>query len=237
MKGFSSMEENKGGALKAAGKAVKYLLAAAFAVLLVLVIYVMVCNMLGKVADVFGRSVMKVVTGSMEPSIHEGDYILVKKTEISELSVGDIICFYSMDSEIYGKPNTHRIVNILDDGSFVTKGDANPAEDSVTVTSDKIIGKYVGKIRFLRWINSFASMKKLLLLLVIIPMTLAAFYELRTIAKISEECKAEKEQQISEEKERLIREAIDKEKKKLYEQGYDPKKSNNNDNEDIGKGG
>ena len=75
------------------------------------------------------------------------------------------------------------------------------------------------------------------MLLVIIPMTLAAFYELRTIAKISEECKAEKEQQISEEKERLIREAIDKEKKKLYEQGYDPKKSNNNDNEDIGKGG
>ena len=132
--------------------------------LTVIVIYVMVCGMNGKAAEIFGVSVLKVVTGSMEPSIHQGDYILVKKTDTDSLREDDIICFYSKDSRIYGMPNTHRIVKVLDDGSFVTKGDANNQQDTAAVTPDSIIGKYQGKIRFLRWLNSFTSLKKIIFL-------------------------------------------------------------------------
>ena len=213
------MTPNRGGAKRAAGKAVRILLTAAFAALAVLTVYIMACNLRGEVASVFGVSVVKVVTGSMEPSIHVGDYIILKQTEPENLQEGDVICFYSMDSAIYGKPNTHRIVSVLDDGSFVTKGDANPINDRVTVAPETIIGKFDGKVGFLRWLDSFSSVKKLLLIAVIIVLAGASIYEVRTIAGITSEYR---EQQKKAEKEKLIREAIDREKQRLYEQGIEP---------------
>lgn len=213
------MAENKGRAVRAAGKAVKIILAAALTALVALTVYIMVCNMRGEVAGVFGVSVVKVVTGSMEPSIHVGDYIVLKQTDPDELRAGDVICFYSRDSAIYGKPNTHRIVSVLDDGSFVTKGDANPISDTVTVSPETIIGKYDGKVGFLRWIDSFSSVKKLILIAVIVVLAAAAIYEVRTIAGITSEYR---EQRKESEKQKLIREAIDREKQRLYEQGGVP---------------
>lgn len=175
--------------------------------------YIMICNMQGRAAVVFGRSIVKVVSGSMEPSIHDGDYIIIKKTDSSLLKEGDIICFYSTDDEIYGKMNTHRIVRRLDDGSFVTKGDTSFSEDGKAVTADKIVGKYVGKVRFLRWLNSFASVKKLILAAVVVIMSATAVFEVVTIAKVSAECREKKNSS-----EEVIRQAIDREKQKLYEQ-------------------
>lgn len=175
--------------------------------------YIMICNMQGRAAVVFGGSIVKVVSGSMEPSIHDGDYIIIKKTDSSLLKEGDIICFYSTDDEIYGKMNTHRIVRRLDDGSFVTKGDTSFSEDDKAVTADKIVGKYVGKVRFLRWLNSFASVKKLILAAVVVIMSATAVFEVVTIAKVSAECREKKNSS-----EEAIRQAIDREKQKLYEQ-------------------
>lgn len=213
------MSVNKSRVIIAAKKAVQWASAAVIISLTLIAVYIMVCNMRGKVATVFGTSILKVATGSMEPSIHEGDYILVKATDVSELEEGDIICFYSNDSAIYGMPNTHRIVRLLDDGSFITRGDANNIDDPVTVKADMIIGKYGGKIRFLRWINSFVSVKKLIFAVVFIGMTALAFYEVITIARVSSECKAQNERINAD-----IRQAIDKEKARLYEQGYDLEK-------------
>ena len=196
---------------RAAAIAAAVLLAAAIA----LVVYVMVRSMRGEAAEVFGVSIVRVVTGSMEPSIHSGDYIIVKKTDPNTLAEGDIICFYSADREIYGRLNTHRIVKVLEDGSFITKGDSNSIEDSAPVTGDRIVGKYDGKAVFLRWINSFGSANKLILLAVFLIVTAVAVYEVKTIAAIVKE---RKENSIAEEKERLMRQAIDEEKRKLYEQ-------------------
>lgn len=217
------MAESKSRILNTAKRAVQFILSAVLIAMAVLVVYIMVCNMRGKAATVFGTTVLKVVTGSMEPSIHQGDYIIVR-SDYSQLEEGDIICFYSKDSAIYGMPNTHRIVRINDDGSYVTKGDANNAEDSVAVTADTVIGKYAGKAKFLRWINSFASVKKLIFAAIVVIMTAAAFYEVRTIAKVTSECKKQKEV-----REDVIRQAIEKEKQKLYEQGYDPEAEERSD--------
>lgn len=189
--------------------------------------YIMICNMQGRAASVFGISIIKVVSGSMEPSIHDGDYIIIKKADSSELEAGDIICFYSTDDDIYGMLNTHRIVKRLDDDSYVTKGDANNTEDPSAVTADNIIGKYEGKVRMLRWINSFASVKKLILAAVAVIMTATAVYEAVTIAKISAECKAKRAQNDSD-----IRQAVEKEKQKLYEQGFVPDDSGQKNKEE-----
>lgn len=228
------MAENKSRVLKAVKRIVPITAAAVLAAIIALTVYIMICSASGKVAEVFGISVLKVVSGSMEPSIGEGDYIIVRKTDSGELKAGDIICFYSKDSKIYGMPNTHRIVRILPDGSFVTKGDANKTEDDTAVSADMIIGRYEGKSRFLRLISSFSSVNKLILLVIIIIMSVAAIYEVRTVAKVASLSKKEKERKKEEEKQRLIREAIDKEKEKLKEQGYVPKIKDKSDDSSDG---
>lgn len=213
-----------GNALKLAVQCVIW---AALILIVSLTAYIMICNMQGRAASVFGISIIKVVSGSMEPSIHNGDYIIIKRAAVPELEAGDIICFYSGDDDIYGMLNTHRIVKRLDDDSFVTKGDANSIEDSSAVTADNIIGKYEGKVRILRWINSFASVKKLILAAVAVIMSATAVYEAVTIAKISAECKAKRAQNNTD-----IRQAIEKEKQKLYEQGFVPEDDSGQKNKD-----
>ncbi|MBR1423242.1 MAG: S24/S26 family peptidase, partial [Ruminococcus sp.] len=47
--------------------------------------YVMINAARGKAVSVFGNYVLRVMTGSMEPSIHVDDYIIVRKTEVSKL--------------------------------------------------------------------------------------------------------------------------------------------------------
>ena len=93
---------------------------------ILITVYAAVSAANGKVASVFGKSIMQVVSGSMEPTIYPGDYILVEKVSYDELEEGDIITFYSSDSSILGMPNTHRIAEINEDGSFVTNAASNP---------------------------------------------------------------------------------------------------------------
>lgn len=204
--------------------AVKVTLFALIAVMFFTVVYVMVCNFRGKVASIGGYSVMKVVTGSMEPSIHVDDYILIKKTDVSELKVGDVITFLSDDPQIKDMPNSHRITEINEDGTFTVKGDANPTEDVYKVRADRIIGRYVRKMRLFRFIGSFASSKKLLMILFILPTVCICIYESRSLFRIirgTDEPQDETEQTqqenltAEEKKEKLIREAIEKEKERL----------------------
>ena len=193
------------------------------------VIYVMVCSANGKAVNVFGKSVLRVVTGSMEPSLQVGDYIIVEKTDISALKEGDIISFYSQQSDIEGMLVTHRIVSINDDGSFVTKGDANPVSDSITVSPDKIVGKYTHKSRFFIWVDSFMNIKKLLILFVVIAVTLISFYEVRTVLNVGKKVAQERSQERREKHEKAMREAIEREKLRLEAEGYDPEKEVNTD--------
>lgn len=187
---------------------------------LTFMIYTIVCNNHGRAVCVSGHCILKVATGSMEPTLHDGDYIDIEQTEVSMLKKDDIISFYSSDPDIYNMINTHRIVEINDDGSFVTRGDANICDDKFTVSPEKVIGRYKKKIRFLRWISSFASGRKLLMLLVIIPLTVLSLYEVITVSKISAEVRRSSENKAEEEKEKYIRELIDKEKQRLYDENY-----------------
>jgi signal peptidase I len=206
--------EEESGKLEKLSRGFNVFLSVFTALMVGFIAYIMVCSAKGKPVNVFGRSLLTVVTGSMEPSLHTGDYIYVKKVPADELEVGDVITFRSEESDVSGKLVTHRIIEITPEGDFVTKGDANTIADSKRIRQDQIIGKYTGKAKFFKWINSFADRRKLLLILVIIPMTLIALYEVRTISKLGETVR-EKQEADSEDMEKLMREAIDKEKERL----------------------
>lgn len=186
------------------------------------IVFIMISSAKGKVVNVFGSTMLKVVTGSMEPSISTGDFIIIKKTDPDKLKEGDVISFYSEQSDIYGMLITHRIAGKTEDGKFITRGDANPVEDPVTVAPDRIVGKYIRKARFFIWVDSFTDAKKLILLLVMIPTTIIAFLEMKSIVKLGRQV-SEKEKLTSEEKrEEAMRKAIEAEKKRLEETGYRP---------------
>lgn len=114
-----------------------------------LVVFISVLNASeGEVPSVFGFSVLQVKTGSMIPEYEIGTVVIAKKTDVNDLKVGDVISFYSMDQEISGEVNTHRIVNIEyggDDNApyFTTKGDNNSEVDKQKVWPVQIVGKVV----------------------------------------------------------------------------------------------
>ena len=118
--------------------------------LVLLMFNVIGSKMNGKVPKIFGYSVVRVISGSMEDAISQGEYILIKSVDPEVIQKGDIICFYSVDSTIYGLPNTHRVVEdpiITDSGiEFVTKGDANPINDKVNAKGENLIGIYIDSL-------------------------------------------------------------------------------------------
>ncbi len=199
------------------GKAVNIAATVILVISLIFMVVIVVRSVQGKPTAIFGKTLLKVVTGSMEPSIHTGDYIKVETTDPSELKEGDIITFWSQDEGIEGLLVTHRIVEVNEDGSFVTRGDANPIEDSTTVTADRILGRYTGKDRFFIWIDSFANLRKLLMLLGVIPILVISILEVRSLLLIGKEISEKKLEDAEEIRQKLIREAIEKEKARLAE--------------------
>lgn len=145
--------------------------------------YVLISAAQGDIVNVFGRSVLKVLTGSMEPTILTNDYIIIDRSATSDLSVGDIISYYSKDPQIAGLVVTHRIVEILDDGRYLTRGDANTVNDE-PVSADQIVGRYVGKARILRLAASFGNARKLILLGILLLILASSVFEIKSIARL-----------------------------------------------------
>lgn len=76
-----------------------------------------------------GVSVRTIRTGSMEPVMQPGDIAVVRASQVTSLSVGDIaLLFHPSDRQI----EAHRVVTVAASANgveIVTKGDANPAVD------------------------------------------------------------------------------------------------------------
>lgn len=103
----------------------------------VLIVFI-VCFVIG----VFKYQPIAVLSGSMSPTFNRGDAVVVKKlnrAEKDDLSKGDIIEFVSGSKYV-----VHRIVSVDHDqyGNrvFITKGDANNANDVGQVDYDSVIG-------------------------------------------------------------------------------------------------
>lgn len=75
-------------------------------------------------------AVLEVTGGSMEPTLTQGDGVLVVDVDYDKLKVGDIIVF-----EQDGMLVTHQITQI-DGAQITTQGTANPVEDSPITEED-----------------------------------------------------------------------------------------------------
>lgn len=96
--------------------------------------------------SVFGCSVFRVITDSMEPEIPIGALIISKETPIEKIEVGDIICFRSLESYMNNSIVTHRVVGVTEKNGEIalrTRGDSNNSEDGFYVTQYNLIGKVI----------------------------------------------------------------------------------------------
>jgi len=185
-----------------------------------ILIFVTACIVQKKPVVFFGRCVMQIVTGSMEPFLHVDDCAVVQQINPAVLQPGDIIAYLSEDGQIAGLTVMHRIKECLPDGNFITQGDANPVPDALPVRPEQIQGKFIRKSRFFSWLTSFANLRKVLLLLIMCMTSVMAFYEARTVMQISRDVRTESKEAQEALKEKLIREAIEKEKLKLIQENY-----------------
>ena len=95
--------------------------------------------------EVFGRHFLVVRSGSMEPAMKTGSLAVARRispADVSSLDVGEVVVYRSLvDPEML---IMHRIVartaNSRGEVQFVTKGDANVAEDSLLLDASRIVG-------------------------------------------------------------------------------------------------
>lgn len=130
--------------------------------LIIILTFLMIGFMLSRVSgntpSLFGYTVQRISSGSMEPEFLVGDVILSKEIDdVASLKVGDIITFKGGDQ--FGNNNvTHRVVVAPkeENGTMMlqTKGDANEVYDE-PIRADQVQSKYICKISFLTKLYAF----------------------------------------------------------------------------------
>lgn len=106
------------------------------------------------IPNILGVYGFTVSTGSMEPAIKTGDYLISRKVRSDHIKVDDIITFIEENTII-----THRVSDIITnqygEKMFITKGDGNNVEDDTSVMSENVISKYVFKIPMIGYVLDY----------------------------------------------------------------------------------
>lgn len=132
-------------------------------------------------SSILGYRVFTIATGSMEPVYNIDDVILVKDTDPSTLKKGDDIAYLGNRDAVKGLIVTHRIIRIetFNDGKvhYTLKGVNNKYEDP-SITADQILGKVVGKLPVVNFINHVVKNIYGFFFLVFCPLVLVIFLEI-----------------------------------------------------------
>lgn len=132
-------------------------------------------------SSILGYRVFTIATGSMEPVYNINDVILVKDTAPSTLKKGDDIAYLGNRDAVKGLIVTHRIIRIetFSDGKvhYTLKGVNNKYEDP-SITEDQILGKVVGKLPVVNFINHVVKNIYGFFFLVFCPLVLVIFLEI-----------------------------------------------------------
>lgn len=188
------------------------------AVLVFIVITFLLARVNGGTPSVFGYTLHRIETGSMEPELHVEDVILCKDiSDVKEVQAGDIITFQG-GARFDNRKVTHRVQTApyLDDAGewvLVTKGDANEIDDG-EIKFDKVESKMLQKVEALRILYSFFFSPWGLIIFIAL-LILVFFDELLNIIRIStgKYDEAEEQESIGEIIERIKREDAEKEKR------------------------
>ena len=226
-----SPEKKEGKPTKKSKKWVKivgWILTPIIVAALLLCVVLVVQIKMGKRPFFFGYATFVVISGSMEPTIHVGDVIIIEKvSSMDELKERDIVTYHGREDSFKGKTVTHRIIRIEGD-KIVTKGDSvmNVKEDPA-ITYNDVIGKYVKTSAFLTTLYSVFTSKYGFLFIVFIPLMILLVVQIvnfRRACKMDKDGKMPEEKSAEEMKERAVKEKEAEIKRKAIEEYLATKK-------------
>jgi len=95
--------------------------------------------------------VVAVESNSMVPTFYKGDLLILQGVPSEELRIGDIVVFTPQSRPAI----VHRIIRMNDDGTFQTKGDANPKQlpFETRVEYSQIHGREVLIVPYFGWVK------------------------------------------------------------------------------------
>lgn len=134
--------------------------------------YCAVTSKMTGVPQVFGLQMYEVLSGSMEPIISTGSVIFDKpNVDAKSLKAGDVITYKTLDDDKI--LITHRIIEVKQENgapAFLTKGDANDAQDPELIPGANVVGQYSNiTIPLLGFYLNFLKSKMGIILLIIVP--------------------------------------------------------------------
>lgn len=132
-----------------------------------------------KVPSVGGYLPLIVLTDSMYPEIQSGDLIICHTIDPEEVAAGDVIAFFDPAGNGTSVV-THRVVEITRENgeiAFITKGDANNAEDQMPVPAGSLVGQYRTRIAGAGNIAMFMQTTTGLIVCVGVPLVLLIGYD------------------------------------------------------------
>lgn len=86
-------------------------------------------------AVLMGWTPTVVTSSSMAPTIRAGDVALIDGD--AEITLGSVVTYTDPSGELV----THRVLDITEDGTYVTAGDANASIDAVAPATDDVLGR------------------------------------------------------------------------------------------------
>ena len=173
---------------------------------------------------IFNHSYSVVGSGSMEPTIMTGEFIIIKyidyDTIYQQVEAGETpIIAFKTDKNI-----VHRAIGI-EDGKIITKGDANPSRDDGLVDETNYIGIVTTHFMLLDLGNITLNYKNVVFLFIIGILLFILVHEFLNILKIMKQ-KSEAEMLDTHEKEKAA--WIEAEKARLRQELEDEMQSKNN---------
>ena len=161
-------------------------------ILMLIALFFIVYVISGKIAEKKGQNppfgLYTIISPSMTPNIDVYDVVFVKRTDLDNLKVDDVITFYSTNALFGTTPITHRIVEILDVPNTGTmyrvKGDANESADNEKVIPSNVIGKVMFKIPKLGRLQFFLASKSGWLIAILIPAICVIIYDIYKLIKL-----------------------------------------------------
>ena len=97
-----------------------------------------------RIPKTFGYSMLRVITGSMVPTINPNDVVVIKELEDDEYQVGMIVAFY--DNPTDSLPTLHRVIE-RNGNTIITQGDAEVNTGKEEMDVSEVLGAEVLTIR------------------------------------------------------------------------------------------
>ena len=169
-------------------------------ILIVLMIVVtgslLIMKLMGDTPSILGYNLYYIATPSMEPSLEVGDIILSKEVkDVDELKVHDVITYYGEEGSFRGKLITHEIIEVIinDDGtrSFITKGTNPSSVPDPMIDEDQVRTIMVFEVPLLGDLMQVINHPAGFLILIILPLGICLFGEIKNLLKVIKEEKKE----------------------------------------------